>query len=194
MREEAGGELIARAKGDRAAFGEIYDLYLNRVYAFCLGHTASHEEAEDVTAQTFERALTALPRYEDRGAPLSSWLLRIAANAAVDRARSSKRVTTLSGPSVDDNDQAPQEDTVRSEEPGPAELAEQWEWARSMRARLAALPADQQRAVRLRYYEDRALLDVAAEMGRSEGAVKQLLQRALRGLRTQLQQEAAFNV
>ncbi|MDQ2829716.1 MAG: RNA polymerase sigma factor [Chloroflexota bacterium] len=194
MREEAGAELIAHAKGDRAAFGEIYDLYLNRVYAFCLGHTASREEAEDVTAQTFERALTALPRYEDRGAPLSSWLLRIAANAAVDRARSAKRVTTLSGPAVDDNDQAPEEDAVRSEEPGPAELAEQWEQAQSMRERLAALPTDQQRAVRLRYYEDRALLDIAAEMGRSEGAVKQLLQRALKGLRTQMQQEAAFNV
>jgi len=83
---------------------------------------------------------------------------------------------------------------VRSAEPGPAELAERWEQARSMRERLAALPADQQRAVRLRYYEDRALLDIAAQMGRSEAAMKQLLQRALKGLRTQLQQEASFNV
>jgi len=194
MREEADAGLIARATCDRAAFGELYDLYLNRVYAFCLGHTASREEAEDVTAQTFERALVALPRYKDRGAPLSSWLLRIAANAAVDRARAAKRVTTLSGAPLDEDDQAPQEDAVRSEEPGPAELVEHWEQAQSMRERLAALPADQQRAVRLRYYEDRALLDVAAEMGRSEGAVKQLLQRALKGLRAQLQQEAAFNV
>ncbi len=192
--EEAGASLIERARRDRTAFGELYDLYLNRVYAFCLGQTASREEAEDITAQTFERALTALPRYEDRGAPLSSWLLRIAANAAVDRARSAKRVTFLTASAASDEDQAPEEDAVRSAEPGPAELAERWEQARSMRERLAALPADQQRAVRLRYYEDRALLDIAAQMGRSEAAMKQLLQRALKGLRTQLQQEASFNV
>ncbi len=194
MREEAGAGLIARAKHDRAAFGELYDLYLNRVYAFALGHTSSREEAEDVTAQTFERAMGALPRYEDRGAPLSSWLFRIAANAAADRARQGSRVTTLGRTAPTDEEQGPQEDAVRSDEPTPEQWAERWEQAYAMRTRLAALPEDQRRAVRLRYYEDRALLDVAAEMGRSEGAIKQLLQRALKTLRSQMQREALADV
>ncbi len=189
VREEAGASLIERAKRDRAAFGEIYDLYLTRVYAFCRGHTTSREEAEDVTAHTFERALLALPRYEDRGAPLSSWLLRIAANAAIDRARQTGRIEPLGRPSVADEEQGHEENAVRSDEPGPDQWAERWERAAAMRGHLATLPPDQQRAVRLRYYEDRALLDIAARMGRSEAAVKQLLQRALKALRTRMQQE-----
>ncbi len=188
MREEAGADLIERAKHDRTAFGEIYDLYLRRIYAFCLGHTASREEAEDVTAQTFESALRALPRYEDRGAPLSAWLLRIAANASADRARRSGKFEPLSRRPSADEDQ-PKEETERSNEPGPDLWVERWEQASVLRDYLAALPSDQQRAVQLRYYEDHALLDIAARMGRSEGAVKQLLQRALKALRAQVRPE-----
>lgn len=186
MREEADPGLIERAKHDRAAFGALYDFYLHRVYRFSLGHTTSREEAEDITAQTFERALSALPRYEERGAPFSSWLLRIAANAVRDRARRSARYT-LSLPADDAHDEQSMENAVRSAEPGPEGWVERWERADVLRGRLAALPIDQQRAVQLRYYEDRAVLDIAALMGRSEGAVKQLLQRALKALRTQLQ-------
>jgi RNA polymerase sigma-70 factor, ECF subfamily len=184
MRAEAEAELIARARHDREAFGEIYDLYVHRVYAFCLGHSASREEAEDLTAQTFERALTAIGRYEARGVPFSAWLLRIAANAAVDRARRGNRVILLTA------DRPPDEWDHQPAQALAEQWVERWERAAWLRGHLITLPEDQQRAVRLRFYEDRALLDVATHMGRSEGAVKQLLQRALRALRVRLEQEA----
>ena len=192
MREEAGSELIVRAKWDRAAFGDIYDFYLNRVYAFCLGHSSGREEAEDLTAQTFERALVALPRYDDRGIPFSVWLLRIAANAAVDRARRGARVGSQARPAATDEGRAFEEEAVPARDPGPDEWAERWERARAMRVRLAALPDDQRRALHLRYVEDRPLLDIAAAMGRSEGAVKQLLQRGLKALRSRIQEEDVY--
>ncbi len=87
MRREDAPELIAQTRQDRTAVAALYDLYVGRVYAFCAVHSATREEAEYLTAQTFVPALGALPRYEERGQPFSAWLLRIAANAAVNRAR-----------------------------------------------------------------------------------------------------------
>jgi RNA polymerase sigma-70 factor (ECF subfamily) len=173
-RIEASPTLVERARHDRAAFGEIYDLYLPRVYAFCRIHSATREEAEDLTAQTFQQALAAVRRYEERGLPFSAWLLRIAANVVADRARRARHVTV-----------APDElDLV----PGESRL-ENFERAVWLRTHLEALPADQREVVRLRFYEDRSFRDVAERMGRSEGAVKQLLRRALKALHVRMQQE-----
>ena len=116
--------------------------------------------------------------------PFSAWLLRIAANAAVDRARRGNRVILLTA------DRPPEEWDHQPTQALAEQWVERWERAAWLRRHLITLPEDQQRAVRLRFYEDRALLDVAAHMGRSEGAVKQLLQRALRALRVRLEQEA----
>ena len=174
-RAEAAPGLVARARRDRAAFGELYDHYLLRVYAFCRLHSATREEAEDLTAETFERALRAIARYEERGMPFSAWLLRIAANAAADRARRAGRASNPDGV------------TAREAENQVA----RWEEALWMRGHVESLPRDQREVVRLRFYEDRSFLDVAAAMGRSEGAVKQLLRRALAALRLALQEEVA---
>src|SRR2546421_189046 len=92
MRSEAEPALIVQARHDHAAFAALYDLYVTRVYAFCAVHSTSREDAEDLTAQTFERALHAISHYEERGQPFSAWLLRIAAHAAANHAR---RATTV---------------------------------------------------------------------------------------------------
>lgn len=174
MRREASPELIAHARHDRAAFGELYDQYVPRVYAFCRHYSDTREEAEDLTARTFERALGAIGRYEDRGLPFSSWLLRIAANLAIDRARATHPSLPL------------REEISRLEDDG--QLRE-WEESYWLRLHVAALPEDQREVVRLRFFEDRRFADVAREMGRSEGAVKQLLRRALKALHRQIEGE-----
>ncbi len=189
-RTEADEALIARARHDRAAFAAIYDLYVQRVYAFCLTHSTTREEAEDLTAQTFERALTAMPRYEDHGAPLSSWLFRIAANAAIDRGRRGGRLRILSS----DHEAEEQVRRVPMEQSGPDQVVERWEAALWIHTRLAALPSDQRRAVRLRYFEDQGLREIAERMGRSEGAIKQLLHRAVAALRVEMRQEDQADV
>lgn len=182
-REEAGRDLIDRAKHDPAAFGELYDLYADRIYAFCHTRSAGQEEAEDLMAQTFERALRSIGRYEHRGIPFSAWLFRIAANLAVDRARRTPTLVHFEDYTALD---AMEE---RSEQTEADTWVERWEQADWLQAHLATLPIDQQRAVRLRYYEDRALEDIAAVMGRSNGAVRQLLHRAVHALRLQMQGE-----
>lgn len=177
---EASAALIERARHDRVAFGELYDLYLRRVYAFSLTHTRDRDEAEDVTAATFERALNAIGRYEDRGAPLSSWLFRIAANIVTDRYRRESRVHTL-------GDEPVPEDRLEGQgEEDPQVQVERWERAAVLREQIASLAPDQQDAIRLRYLEGLSLAEVAERMGRNENATKQLLHRATTSLRARL--------
>lgn len=183
-RAEAPATLIARARQDRAAFGTLYDLYFRRVYLFCALHSGTREEAEDLTAQTFERALRAIDRYEERGRPFSAWLLRIAAHAAADRARRAGPVTVR-----DDDPAVEDEDRGRARQARAEGWVEEWERAAWLRAHVAALPDDQRRVVRLRYYGDQSFEHVATQMGRSEGAVKQLLRRALASLRARIQED-----
>lgn len=176
---EAAPDLIARARHDRAAFGELYDLYLSRVYGLCRKYSQTREEAEDLTAETFKRALVAIDRYEDRNVAFSRWLLRIAHNVIVNHAQRAGRTTGLSDP----------ESLLSGDS-----LLDDWEEAYWLRMHLQALPSDQQEVVRLRFYEDERFQDVAARMGRSEGAVKQLLRRALRALHLRIQQDVEEGV
>jgi len=177
MYPEATPVLVEQARSDRAAFGELYDLYVRRIYAFCLSRTKDKDEAEEVTAQTFERALNAIGRYEHRGAPFSSWLLRIAANLIVDRGRRQVRVVLLG------DDPVPEQHVERSEEDDPQLWVERWERALWLRAQVASLPSTQKQAVRLRYWEGLSVAEVADRMGRNENATKQLLHRAVTNLR-----------
>lgn len=183
-RAEADAKLIERARTDREAFGEVYDVYLNRVYAFCWSYSTNKEQAEDLTAQTFERALNAIARYQDRGVPFSAWLLRIAANLARDRA--SRPIREVQG-----EEDAPFEEREDTSEPDPETQVERWERAATVRSMVATLPQDQQRVVQLRFWEDRPWLEVGSLMGRSEDAVKQLARRALKAMAAKIDQGQA---
>ena len=174
MPGEAPPELIHRATRDRAAFGELYDLYLSRVYAFCRKYSTTREDAEDLTARTFEKALAAIGRYEERGQPFSAWLLRIAANTIIDAARRSRLVMVS------------QEELARLQSDS---FLEEWEEAYWLHMHVCALSPDQREAIRLRFYEDQPFASVAQEMGRTEGAVKQLVRRALRALHLRMRAE-----
>ena len=72
--------LIDRAKTDPEAFGQLYEIYVDRIYSYIYYRTGSHADAEDLTARTFFRALDSIGRYVHRGLPFSAWLYRIAHN------------------------------------------------------------------------------------------------------------------
>src|SRR3990172_7639430 len=74
--------LIEASQRDRNRFGQLYERYFHRVYAFAITRTGDRTAAEDVTAETFHRALQNLSHFQWRGGPFSPWLLRLAANAA----------------------------------------------------------------------------------------------------------------
>jgi RNA polymerase sigma-70 factor (ECF subfamily) len=168
--------LVEAAQRDPRRFGEIYESHFERVYAYVARRVRDRMEAEDLTSEVFHRALAGLGRFEWRGVPLSAWLYRIAAHAIADRARRAAR--SREGPPLDETAEAAAGGAER--EAGDAERS----------ARLFALvdrlPADQRRVIVLRFGEERSLRDVAQELARSEGAVKQLQLRALQRLRSWL--------
>jgi len=192
--------LIEAAQGDRARFADIYEEYFELVYAYVARRVSDRLTAEDLTSDVFHKALANLPRFKWTGAPFASWLFRIASNLIADRA---KRAARASETSLDQSDAAERgsSPTVREGAATPlltrgllprsaAGLAETQQSGLEDAERCAvlfrlvdALPDDQRRVVALRFAEEKSIKQIAAELGRSEGAVKQLQLRALENLR-----------
>ena len=160
--------LVEAAQRDRSRFGPLYEQHFERVYAYVVQRVRDRHIAEDVTSEVFQKALANLDRFEWRGAPFGAWLLRIAANTIVDYSRRAAR-------EVVDTDRLPE----HAAEP---DLAMVDQWATIFRM-IEDLPPDQRAVVVGRYIEERSIREVAAQLGRSEGAVKQLQFRALQTLR-----------
>jgi len=183
MRTEASAELIARARQDRQAFGELYKLYVHRIYAFCLALTRHHEQAEDLTSQTFEYALRTIHRYEDRSVPCSKWLLRIAANAFAAQVRHNHGQGSCV---MLDHESLWMDDSASDTDLDPAQIVQQWEQMDWLWGHVCTLSPDHRMVLYLRFWEDRSLADVANQMGRSPSAARQLLYRAMTALRVRV--------
>lgn len=168
---------IEAAQHDPSVFGEIYEQHFERVYAYVARRMRNREEAQDVTSEVFHKALANLRRFEWRGAPFAAWLFRIAAHAIADRSHRAAREQEISRPSASEY-----EDCGGTE---PFELEKIEESARLFRL-VSQLPADQRRVIVMRFAEDKSIREVSVELGRSEGAVKQLQFRGLQSLRERL--------
>lgn len=167
--------LVEAAQRDPARFADLYEHNFARVYAYVSRRLAERCAAEDVTAEVFHQALANLDRFEWRGTPFVAWLLRIAANAIVDYWRRTSREQQLA------DEDGPESFPVN------AENIEQVE-CRAMLFRLVAtLPGDQRRVIEMRFAEERPIREIALEMGRTEGSIKQLQFRAIQSLREKMQ-------
>jgi RNA polymerase sigma-70 factor (ECF subfamily) len=161
--------LIEAAQRDPRRFGELYENNFDHVYAFVASRVFDRAEAEDVTAEVFHRALANLAQFEWRGTPFVAWLIRIASNTVADRWQQRSRRQEISDSDV--------------QEAGRNDGTER----RVMLAQLIEeLPPEQKLVVLRRFIEQRSIRDIAAELGRSEGAVKQLQFRALQNLRSRM--------
>lgn len=172
--------LVAAAKRDPAAFGPLYERYVHRIYRYAYRRVGSHADAEDVTAQTFQQALAALPSYEWRGVPFGAWLYRIAGNVIARRGRVGGREITVE----DMSRYVPYEGDVEED---PAEIVDRGASADDLLAAVQRLPIDQQRVLVLKFARGLKNREIGEVMGRSEGAIKQLVHRALLSLRASLE-------
>jgi RNA polymerase sigma-70 factor (ECF subfamily) len=180
--------LIEAAQQDPRRFAELYERNFERVYAYIAHRVRDRDVAEDLTAEVFHQALATLRRFEWRGVPFAAWLIGIAAHLIASRWRNSpfRREPPFRAADLDSDETAEGNGNGHyAMHVGARDLAEVEQ--RALIAQLvAALPEDQQRVITRRFLEHRSIREIAQEMGRTEGAVKQLQFRALENLRARI--------
>ena len=181
---------MVRAPTDPAAFAELYDWYLPRIYGYLVRRVEERTVAEDLTATTFERALGALRAGTFRNESFGGWLYRVAGNALVDHVRRSRRYMPL-GMRASDEDP---DDGTGAETAADDRALDAFSAAidRDMLSRaLAELPARHRRVVVLRYVDDLEGDELAAAIGCSRPTAAVRLHRALRALRAVMEREVS---
>ena len=193
--------LVEAARRDPSSFDALYRKYLAQVYSYAYYELRDHHAAEDATERVFMQALAGLPRFEERVdafiasrrvtaasgsvsdmADISTfrvWLFRIARNVVAnerrtDRRRPVSRLEDATGLHAPDD----VAETAAAREEGSAA----WQ-------AVARLPEDRRRAVVLRFVDEMSTAEIAAILGRSEGAVRVLLHRALRSVAQDLRRQ-----
>jgi RNA polymerase sigma-70 factor, ECF subfamily len=175
--------LIAQAKTNQEAFGQLYEHYAQRIYHYIYYRTSSVPDAEDLAAKTFMRAWQHIGAYDDRGVPFSAWLYRIAHNLVANwhRDRSRRRIISIDDLTL-----------WQVNEEGPEAAALLAEDKAALLAAVRRLPADRQELLALKFVEHLSNAEIAAIMGRSEGAIKSLYHRTLLTLRQEMSPEPEY--
>ncbi|HEV7768405.1 MAG TPA: sigma-70 family RNA polymerase sigma factor [Thermoanaerobaculia bacterium] len=161
--------LVEAAQKDPSRFAALYEAHFGRIYAFIARRVRDRHVAEDLAAEVFRHALAGIGAFEWRGVPFTAWLFRIAANEIADYGKSKAR----------------DGGTIDIELPGKDEI-DIVEHRASLFRLVDRLPADQRRVIVGRFAEEKSIREIATELGRSEGAIKQLQWRALQTLRMQI--------
>jgi RNA polymerase sigma-70 factor (ECF subfamily) len=172
--------LVEAARRDPSAFEPLYRRYLAQVYSYAYYELGDHHDAEDATERTFLLALTHLGRFEERAQPSDGegastfrvWLFRIARNVVANQRRAHRR-----------RSEAPLEAAAVIHDPldverdaaARADAATAW-------AAVGRLPGDRRRAVVLRFVDEMSTAEIAGILGKTEGAVRVLIHRALRSV------------
>jgi RNA polymerase sigma-70 factor (ECF subfamily) len=182
LQETDDRELVAlAAKGDREAFGRLYERYSPKVFRHVFYLTNDSHTAEDLTAQTFLNALEAIHRYEDRGVSLLAWLLRIAYNLTINHKKVKKNGTR------------PLPETIEVEgiEFSPEASCEAKSDGERVWRVVKRLRGDQRQVIVMRFVDGLSYPDIAQILGKSIGAVRVIQYRALCSLRRRLEDEAS---
>ena len=176
MDDETLDRLVAEAqRGDREAFGRIFDAYAVPIHRFIASRVYRPSDAEDLTQLVFVKALEALPRYEARGIPFGGWLFRLARNAIIDQSRTRREHLSLVAASTRESDEA-----------SPEALASLRDDLDQVAVALAELTDDQREVIELRFFAGLSVAETAEAMGRQDGTIRGLQFRAIAALRRSL--------
>jgi RNA polymerase sigma-70 factor (ECF subfamily) len=160
--------LIAAAQRERSHFAELYEQNFHRLYAYIARRVGSREEAQNLTAEVFHQALASIGSFKWQGAPFIAWLYGIASNVLSSHWQGLGK--------------------------NPEQLAEDWDQGATEQIERGAILSqlvqsllpEQRIVIVRRFIDQRSIREIAQELGRSEGAVKQLQLRALENLRQKL--------
>jgi len=170
-------DLVALAKEDKAAFGELYERYLGKIYSYVYYRTGNVHDAEDLTAKVFFRAMSHISNYVEKGVPFQAWLYRIAHNLVANwhRDQGRRKIIALDEYVVH---------SLKSE--APDRLTEELEEQNQLLEAARCLPEDRQQLLLLKFVEQMSNAEIGEIMGRTEGAIKSLYHRTLLALREEM--------
>ncbi len=175
-------DLVERAKTDRNAFGELYEIYVQRIYNYILHRTSDVDLTEDLTSQVFMKVLDNLEKFEWRGLPFAAWLYRIAANEIASHYRKGKFISN-----ADINELEflipDTEDSVHDKMVDGVEEAEKREKYVEMRKYVSKLKPKYAEIVVLKFFEKKSNTEISQILDVSEGNLRIRLHRALKLLK-----------
>lgn len=170
--------LVERAaSGDIEAFGNLYTIYVERIYRYVFYQVKDKMTAEDITEEVFIKAWRAIDSCKGRGETFSSWLYRIAHNYTIDVLRSRQKRLARETEVTADVSYSKQEAEVRLKR---QELLEA----------VARLPQNQKQVIILKFIEGLDNQEIGQVMNKNQGAIRVLQMRALAALRQRLGGEA----
>lgn len=174
---EPGGDswdLVHSAQqGDTSAFARLYDRYVDVVFRYVLFRVGDRELAEDVTSETFLRALRRITSVSYQGRDVGAWFVTIARNLVLDHVKSSRFRLEVATAEVDD---------TRRVEIGPEQQVISRVTTAALLECVEQLGDDQRECIVLRFLQGLSVAETAEVMRRNEGAVKALQHRAVRRL------------
>ncbi|UNO41213.1 ECF subfamily RNA polymerase sigma factor, BldN family [Streptomyces sp. MST-110588] len=175
-------DLVERAQaGEADAFGRLYDQYADTVYRYIYYRVGGRATAEDLTSETFLRALRRIGTFTWQGRDFGAWLVTIARNLVADHFKSSRfRLEVTTGEMLDANE------VERSPEDSVLESLSNAALLEAVRK----LNPQQQECVTLRFLQGLSVAETARVMGKNEGAIKTLQYRAVRTLARLLPDDA----
>ena len=147
-------------------------MHVDRVYRHIYYRVSNTADAEDLTQQVFIKAWQAIGRYKKTASPFLAWLIKISHNLVIDFYRSRKSEAYIDFDIV-----------ANKSETDPAHLAEAQFNQQEIRQAIHKLHGDQQQVILMRFIEDFSYTEIAAALGKSEGAIRVILHRGLAKLR-----------
>ena len=171
-----GIELVQKAQGgDAEAFGVLYDRYVDQVYRYIAYRVASTQVAEDLTSETFLRALRRIESFTWQGRDVGAWFVTIARNLVADHYKSGRYRLEMTTDDVAETGAAQVID-------GPERAVLEAMNNKVLLQAVKQLNAEQQECVVLRFLQGLSVAETAQIMGKNEGAIKALQYRAIRTL------------
>ena len=173
-------ELVKRAKKNLEVFGELYDQYYSQIFGYVLKRVANLEIAQDITSETFFKALKKLWQFRWKNISISSWLYQIANNEIANYFRKNKYKSVSL-------DKIPELIAVHNPEAEILEAEEELKKHQDflvLQKKISKLPIKYQEVITLRFFEKKQIKEIAEILGKKEGTIKSLLHRGLEKLKS----------
>jgi RNA polymerase sigma-70 factor (ECF subfamily) len=177
-------ELVRQAQKSPDAFAGLYDQYYPKIFGYVLRRTANLETAQDITSETFLKALKKLWQFQWRNISFSPWIYKIATNEVNQYFRKAEYKKSVSLEELQEqgfellSPHDPESELIEAQE----KLKQHLDFL-EIQERIVRLPAKYQEVIALRFFEKRQIKEIAEILGKREGTIKSLLHRAVEKLR-----------